>query len=139
MNPKLKRTLLSLAALYGAIGVMTGAFGAHALKAKLPPESLEILKTGVFYLFIHVCATLQTVSFAKRAAYSKWLSTAGISFVTGVLFFSGSLFIIGTSSLSGIHIGPLGLITPLGGLCFIFGWLSLAIWAWKSPASGEMD
>ncbi len=139
MNPKLKTTLLILAAFCGAVGVITGAFGAHALKARLPAESLEVLKTGVFYLFIHVCATLLTVLLATHPGHSRWLSLAGISFLTGIFFFSGSLFVISTSSLTGIHIGPLGLITPLGGLAFIFGWLSLAIGAWKRPFSHGMD
>jgi uncharacterized membrane protein YgdD (TMEM256/DUF423 family) len=106
-----------------------GAFGAHALKDRLPEGSLEVIRTGVLYLFVHSLASLLTTVMTDRLGYTGAIRYAGISFLAGVLLFSGSLFIIGTSPLTGIHSGVIGMMTPIGGFCFILGWLLWALWA----------
>jgi uncharacterized membrane protein YgdD (TMEM256/DUF423 family) len=129
MNKMFFNRLMAFASTLGAIGVMVGAFGAHFLKSRLPASDLETIKTGVFYLFIHVLAALFIFSFSQKDPSSRWLRVAGISFITGILLFSGSLFLLGTQSLTGWPVAAIGLATPLGGLCFIMGWAFLLFYA----------
>lgn len=125
MNNSFFNRLQSVAGAIGAIGVIFGAFGAHFLKSRLDASNLETIKTGVLYLFIHALAILVVCVIGKQHQGSRLLRMAGISFITGIIMFSGSLFIIGTSSLTGFPSSYIGFITPLGGLCFIFGWVFL--------------
>jgi uncharacterized membrane protein YgdD (TMEM256/DUF423 family) len=110
---------LSFAAVYGLLGVLLGAFGAHALKAKLPPDLLAVWKTAVEYQFYHAFA-LALVGLLLRGNSDRVLDAAGACFVAGVLVFSGSLYAL---SLSNVRV--LGAITPIGGLLFIAGWALL--------------
>jgi len=122
-NQKLK----SFVALIAAITVVAGAFGAHALAENLALASLEVWKTAVIYQFIHILAVL-ALQAQTRTNY-LWLA--------GILLFSGSLYLLSTSSLHTINLRWLGPITPLGGLCFILGWLSYAYELWPSkPKNG---
>jgi uncharacterized membrane protein YgdD (TMEM256/DUF423 family) len=123
--------LLIVTSGLGAIGVIVGAFGAHFLKARLPASDLDTIKTGVLYLFIHTLATLFVISRAGHAPTSGWLRVTGISFIIGIGMFSGSLFVIGTQTLTGFPASTIGIVTPVGGLCFISGWVSLMIHAFK--------
>ena len=132
MNDRFFSRLAGIAALFSALGVIMGAFGAHALKTRITPESLEVLKTGVFYLFIHSVACLIIASLSRLPGNIRMLKLAGIGFLLGITFFSGSLFLISTKTITGIEIGFFGIVTPIGGLCFITGWISLAIWGFKS-------
>ena len=132
MNDHFYQRLAGLASLAAAIGVIVGAFGAHALKSRIPPESLEVLKTGVQYLFVHSLACLLIVALPKSPVGSKMLKVSGLAFLTGIILFSGSLFVISTQALTGISIGAFGIATPLGGLCFIVGWSCLVYWGLKS-------
>lgn len=131
MNNTFYRRLFTVTSLLGAIGVMVGAFGAHFLKSRLPAGDLDTIKTGVLYLFIHMLATLFVISMSRQSPDSRWLRIAGITFITGIVMFSGSLFIIGTQSLTGFPASTIGIITPLGGLCFIIGWGSLLLFSLK--------
>ena len=113
------RRLLLCAGIAGFLGVALGAFGAHALKARLSPEMLAVFETGVRYQMYHVFAIL-----AAAWAWSRWntrlFAVAGALFVAGIVVFSGSLYLL---ALTGIRV--LGAITPLGGLAFLAGWLCL--------------
>lgn len=93
----------TLAALLGALAVVAGAFGAHALAKVLLPSALEVWKTAVFYQFIHVVAILALP--LGRPTHYLWL--------TGILLFSGSLYLLSTSSLHPINVQWLGPVTPL--------------------------
>ena len=108
-----------------ALGVALGAFGAHGLKARVGPELLETWETAARYQLVHALALLATAW-----AASRWpgpvVSAAGWLFLAGVLLFSGSLYAL---VLTGVR--ALGAVTPLGGLCFIAGWLALALAAWR--------
>ena len=137
MNHSFFSKLIGIAGIVGAIGVMMGAFGAHSLKAKISPEYMEVLKTGVLYLFIHVVAMMGTGILGFRSPASGMLRFAGIIFLTGIALFSGSLFLISTKEVTGVGIGALGFLTPLGGLCFIAGWISLAIWGFRNRGGGQ--
>lgn len=117
---------LKAAAILGALAVMLGAFAAHGLKEQLPANQLAIFDTGVRYQFYHVFALL-AVGILYKEFPKKLLRTAGLFFYLGILFFSGSLYFLTYFKIevtSGNKL--LFLITPLGGLCFIIGWLLLA-------------
>ncbi len=109
-------------AAFGLLGVAAGAFGAHALRARLSPDMLAVFETGARYQLIHALALL-----AAAWATTRWpgaaTTAAGWLFIAGILLFSGSLYAL---TLSGQR--WLGAITPLGGLAFIAGW-ALLIWA----------
>ncbi|HTR96960.1 MAG TPA: DUF423 domain-containing protein [Candidatus Acidoferrales bacterium] len=115
----------SAGALFGALGVVLGAFGAHALRSQLGPEMLAAYETGVRYQLLHALALLfvgRSGGTAPRpgASLAAWLLGAGI------VLFSGSLYAL---ALSGVRV--FGVVTPLGGLCLIGGWLALARSFWR--------
>jgi len=119
------RSILLAGAIFMAVGVMLGAFGAHALKKILSPEMLAVYKTGVEYQFYHALGLL-LIGLIGFHINSKWLRWSGILLVAGIILFSGSLYAL---SISGIKL--LGAITPIGGLSFVAGWVCLAIAVWK--------
>ena len=124
----MQKTFGIIAALYGVLAVILGAFGAHALKEKLDAYQLEIFNKGVQYQFYHVIALFAVVFLAEKIQ-PKTLTFAGWFFSVGILFFSGSLYLLATRSLMGTDaLTPiLGPVTPLGGLCFIIGWILLLV------------
>ena len=109
---------IQTAALLGALGVVLGAFGAHGLEARLTPDRLDIWTTAVDYHLLHAVALLALALYA-RATGAKIRGPA-TGFTLGILLFSGSLYAL---ALGGPRL--LGPVTPLGGLCFIAGWLAL--------------
>ena len=113
---------LSITAFLGAIGIVLGAFGAHALKEKLGVEDLKTFETGVRYQMYHVFALLFVNSYSNFSNKTKKLIS--IFFFIGILLFSGSLYAITAGNISSKNIW---FITPLGGLFFIIGWLLLAV------------
>ncbi|HEV2670737.1 MAG TPA: DUF423 domain-containing protein [Gemmatimonadales bacterium] len=102
------------------IAVAAGAFGAHALRARLTPDLLAVFETGTRYQMYHALAL-----FVVAIAATRWpesiVRVAGWLFLAGTLLFSGSLYAL---ALTGTR--WLGAITPLGGLCFLAGWACLA-------------
>lgn len=120
---------LVLGALSGLVSVAAGAFGAHALKQRLPPDLLAIFETGARYQMYHALALVLVGVLAWRSELPGRLAAplqlAGGGFLVGTLLFSGSLYIL---ALSGQR--WLGAITPLGGLAFLAGWLALAWAGW---------
>ena len=101
------------------IGVAAGAFGAHALKARIDPAMLLVYETGVRYQLIHAIALLAIGLAAARLPAGRWSIPVGL-FVAGTVLFSGSLYAL---ALSGMR--WLGAVTPLGGFCFLLGWLAV--------------
>lgn len=116
----------SLGAVFGAIGVGLGAFGAHGLKTRLSPEMLAVFETGVRYHLLHAVALL-AVAWAADRWGGAGFQFAGWAFTIGIAIFGGSLYLL---SIAGIR--WLGAITPLGGLAFIAGWIALAVSAWRA-------
>jgi len=118
------RTFVALGALFAALAVAAGAFGAHGLKGRLAPEMLEVFETATRYQMYHALGLLLV-----SIAVARWPATAfaGWCMVAGIVIFCGSLYVL---SLTGIR--WLGAITPIGGLAFIVGWLSLALAALRS-------
>lgn len=119
---------ISIAAILLSAAVATGAFGAHALKARLDAYSLGIWEKAVFYHFIHALGILLIAVLARTETGASFKASPWL-LALGIFFFSGSLYAL---ALSGIRV--LGAITPVGGLCFIAGWLMLAVEAWRSRA-----
>ena len=110
--------------LFAALAVILGAFAAHALKAVMAPDQLLIFETGVRYQFYHSFALL-ICGIAYSSFPNKQIKAATTLFITGIALFSGSLYLMTLLSTSGRSIGPVGIITPIGGLCFIIGWILL--------------
>ena len=117
-----QKIFFSIAGLSGALAVIIGAFGAHALKTKLSSEQLQTFETGVRYQMYHTFALI-AVAFLFDKYNNGLLRYSGYLFTIGIVLFSGSLYLLATKSLFGIESWAwLGPITPLGGLCFIIGW-----------------
>ena len=106
----------------GGLAVALGAFGAHALKARLTPDRQATFETGVRYQMYHALAMLAVTLAMPRVSATGLLDAAGWLFVAGTLLFSGSLYL-----LCFTHKRWLGAITPFGGLAFIAGWACLAL------------
>ena len=107
-----------------ALAVAFGAFGAHALKARVEPAMLEVYQTAVQYHFYHALGLFAVAMVAAHLPSGatgavKW---AGLSMIAGTVIFSGSLYVM---SLTGQR--WLGAITPVGGLAFISAWVLLAV------------
>jgi uncharacterized membrane protein YgdD (TMEM256/DUF423 family) len=120
------RTFALLGALSAGLAVMAGAFGAHALRARLAPDALNVFETAARYQMYHAFALLVTAW-----AVTQWpgpsVRAAGWLFLAGTIVFSGSLYVL---SISGQR--WLGAVTPLGGLLFIAGWIMLAWGVWRA-------
>ncbi len=111
---------LKIAALFGFLSVLIGAFGAHSLEDVLiENQRLETYKTAVNYQFYHTLALL-LVGVLMMSNPSKYLIRSAKMFVYGILFFSGSLYLLSLTNYTFI-----GVVTPIGGLFFIFGWFAL--------------
>jgi uncharacterized membrane protein YgdD (TMEM256/DUF423 family) len=108
------------AALSGFVCVALGAFGAHSLKNILDEYGKSIYETAVLYQMFHTVA-LFVVGVIQHFDRETSLSIAGWGFLAGIILFSGSLYLLATTGMKW-----LGAITPVGGLAFLFGWLSLA-------------
>ena len=136
----MEQTFLVLGALFGFLGVALGAFGSHAVRAKLPPERAATFETGIRYQLWHALALFAVVFVGSLRFVSPRMSNeltlledsiqwpawvAGWLFVAGIVLFSGSLYALALSGRRGW-----GAVTPLGGACFLLGWLALALEAW---------
>ncbi len=112
---------LGAGALFGAIAVGAGAYGSHALRAELAEPLLVMYETAVRYQMYHALALL-AVGALGHVLSRRALTLAGSFFIAGILLFSGSLYAL---SLTGER--PFPFMTPAGGVCFILGWLTLAV------------
>ena len=121
------KPFLVVAAALAALAVILGAFGAHSLRQVLPPESLNVFETGVRYHFYHSFALLATGMLAGKFR-RKWIKYAGNSFIAGIILFSGSLYALAFLQAAGnVGLRSIGILTPIGGLFFIAGWIFLAV------------
>ena len=125
----MKRKITLVASILGAVALVFGAFGAHALKKVLSPDSLVSFETGVRYQLYHALFLLfvATTSLVQEAQKKQIFSMSCF----GVLFFSGSIYLLTTSTLTGIDFAPIGWVTPLGGALLISAWITLFISVYK--------
>jgi len=115
------KVFLGVGALAAAIGVALGAFGAHALKARLPAEMLAVWQTAVQYHLWHALGLVAIGLLVQHLPGSGAVRLAGWLLLAGIVLFSGSLYVL---ALSGVR--WLGAVTPFGGACLIVGWVVLA-------------
>jgi uncharacterized membrane protein YgdD (TMEM256/DUF423 family) len=127
----MERIWLAAGAVSGFVGVAAGAFGAHALKARLSVEAITIYETAVRYQFWHALALLAVGILAQRRP-ARGFGVAGWGFAIGTLLFSGSLYAL---AISGI--GKFGAVTPFGGLAFLIGWAALATTTWAGRSARD--
>ncbi|MCI0920304.1 DUF423 domain-containing protein [Sphingobacterium rhinopitheci] len=129
----MNKQIILTASLFGLIAVVLGAFGAHGLEGKISEYHLGTWKTANEYQFYHTFALLFLSTFSR--AKSQSIRVSFIAFTIGIILFSGSLYLLSVRSLLGIEsVSILGPITPLGGLCFMIGWIGLFIAAVKNRA-----
>ena len=117
------------AASAGALGVVLGAFGAHALRGSIEPRLMETFQTAVQYQLIHALALLLVSLTMGWLGQSLSFEISAYAFIAGIILFSGSLF-----GLVLTEIRWLGPVTPLGGLCLIVGWLALLVGGFRQIA-----
>ena len=131
VSPDMRSRLFGpLGALSGLMGVAAGAFGAHALRAVLPPDLLQAFETGSRYQIAHALALILTAFALERRAGGA-LAWAAWLFLVGQVLFSGSLYAL---ALSGVRLW--GAVTPFGGVCLMAGWLMLGIGLARGGRSG---
>ncbi|HUL93220.1 MAG TPA: DUF423 domain-containing protein [Burkholderiales bacterium] len=111
------KTFLTLGGVAALLGVALGAFGAHALKNRIPAEMLTLWHTGVEYHAYHALGLLAVGIVAAQLPDSTLLKWSGWLMLAGILLFSGSLYAL---ALSGER--WLGAVTPVGGLAFLAAW-----------------
>lgn len=127
----MNKPLILTASFFGTMAVILGAFGAHGLKSLISLEKMSIWQKGVEYQFYHTFALLYLSGVATYK--NKLHGFAFIFFVIGILFFSGSLYLLALKDVFGFQfINSIGFITPIGGMFFIFGWVSLFLSAFKN-------
>jgi len=120
-----------LGCVFAGLGVAAGAFGAHALEGRMSADLLAVFETAARYQLIHALALLFVGLAAGRGRDRRW-DIAGSLFTVGILVFAGSLY---TLALTGSR--WLGAITPIGGACFLVGWIVAALAA--SRVAGQTD
>ena len=120
-------TFLFLSTISAFLAVSMGAFGAHALKTILSPEMLVVYKTAVTYQMWHALGLGLIALLRQQNPDSRLIIYAGWLMFSGIILFSGSLYSL---SLSGIK--WLGMITPIGGICFLSAWMLLIIFSFKN-------
>ncbi|QYJ96673.1 DUF423 domain-containing protein [Shewanella alkalitolerans] len=122
----MRKGFLLLAALSGFLAVALGAFGAHGLKQVTTPEMIDIFNLGVEYQFYHTFVLI-AVAFSGHWLKSRLIDWAGYLFLLGIVMFSGSLYLY-------VLVGSkwTGPVTPMGGVCFLLGWLFIAVAVWRN-------
>ncbi|QYJ87186.1 DUF423 domain-containing protein [Shewanella mesophila] len=122
----MRKGFFLMAALSGFMAVALGAFAAHGLKHVTTPEMIAIFNLGVEYQFYHTFALI-AVAFSGHWLKSRLIDWAGYLFLLGIVLFSGSLYLY--ALLGAKWTGP---ITPMGGVCFLLGWLFIAVAVWRN-------
>jgi len=119
---KMQKKWIIAGAIAAMLGVMIGAFGAHALRPILEANGRsETFETAVKYHFYHAFGLL-IIGILSNILQSKWLAYAGNSMLVGMIIFSGSLYLLCLTNIT-----VLGAITPIGGVGMIMGWLFVAL------------
>jgi uncharacterized membrane protein YgdD (TMEM256/DUF423 family) len=120
---------LAIAGLLLALATVFGAFGAHALKAQLSPDRLQVYETAVRYHFFHALGLLG-IGLALRFIDVPSMRWAAVLVIVGIVLFSGSLYAL----TFGIP-RSFGAVTPLGGVALIAGWICFASGAWRATVT----
>lgn len=121
------RLFIVLGSINAALAVIFGAFGAHALKARISPEMLNVYHTGAQYHFYHALGMLLVGVLATQLQNQAVLRLSGFLMLAGIVLFSGSLYLLAITGVTW-----LGAVTPLGGVAFIAAWIVLALAAFRA-------
>jgi len=119
--PPVARVFVALGSINAALAVILGAFGAHALKARISPQMLEVYHTASQYHFYHALGMLSIGVLAMQLRSGGALQLSGYLMLAGIVLFSGSLYLLAVTGVTW-----LGAVTPLGGVAFIAAWVVLA-------------
>jgi uncharacterized membrane protein YgdD (TMEM256/DUF423 family) len=123
----MSKNFLLIGAILGALSVILGAFAAHGLKKIVPPDSVTAFETGVRYQFYHTFALLAVGLLLDRFQAQSFV-WAGYLFIGGIVLFSGSLYLLAIlKTTENVGLSKIGIITPIGGLFFVAGWIMLFI------------
>lgn len=123
----MQKTFLIIGALLAGFGVVLGAFGAHGLKKLVGAETLGTYQTGVQYQMYHAFALI-IIGLLFERVQNNYLLWAGWLFFGGIVLFSGSLYLLASlKAMNKVGVSGIGIITPVGGLLFVLGWLCLLI------------
>ena len=114
--------LIVVGSVLAAVGVLTGAFGAHGLADRAGAGALQTWDTAVRYQLVHALALVTVGVFSRRAGASSWAQIAGFGFVVGIGLFCGALYCL---ALDGPRV--VARLAPVGGISFVIGWLALAM------------
>jgi uncharacterized membrane protein YgdD (TMEM256/DUF423 family) len=117
---------LAIAGLLLALATVFGAFGAHALKAQLSPDRLQVYETAVRYHFFHALGLIG-IGLALRFMDVPSMRWAAVLVIVGIVLFSGSLYALTFGAPR-----PFGVVTPFGGVALIAGWICFAVGAWRA-------
>jgi uncharacterized membrane protein YgdD (TMEM256/DUF423 family) len=127
----MKKKIFVTAAVFGALAVIAGAFAAHGLQGRLAPREMQVWNTAVQYQFYHVFGLLALSSLSRYK--TRLINDCYFLFTFGIIFFSGSLYLLASRDLLGWSWLPvIGPVTPLGGLLFIGGWITMGVAATKN-------
>jgi uncharacterized membrane protein YgdD (TMEM256/DUF423 family) len=136
-NSTLQKQLFQIGAVIAGLAVVAGAFGSHAIKENIDSANYDIYQTAVTYQFYHAFAML-IIGLGIRRIKENVAKLAMVLFVLGIIFFSGSLYLLSTSTIwASSHLTWLGMIAPVGGLCFVAGWAYLAKKGYKPSESSN--
>lgn len=122
------KLFLAIGSVCAALGVILGAFGAHALKSRLPETLLVAWQTGVLYHLIHSLGIMVIGAALLHLPASALIRASGWLMLAGIVLFSGSLYLLSAAGMR-----SLGAATPIGGVAFILAWLCLAAGVIRSP------
>lgn len=126
-KPDMQKLFLIIGVILAGLAVVLGAFGAHGLKKIVDAETVGIYQTGVQYQMYHALALLAVGILADRLTNSV-VNYAGLFFIGGIVFFSGSLYLIASlKAMNKVITAGVGILTPIGGMLFIIGWILLLI------------
>lgn len=121
------KVFVLLGSLNAFLAVALGAFGAHGLKTKVSAELLSVWQTGVQYQMFHALGLVLLGILLQMFPQAALLRPAGWLLFSGIVLFSGSLYLL---VITGIR--PLGMVTPIGGIAFLLGWVLLSVALWQS-------
>jgi uncharacterized membrane protein YgdD (TMEM256/DUF423 family) len=127
----MKKRIIITASAFGMLAVIAGAFGAHGLEGYLSPKNMEIWRTAVQYQFYHVFALLYLSKLTRHK--TRLIKDCYYLFTFGIICFSGSLYLLSCRDLLDWHsLSVIGPLTPIGGLLFIAGWVTLGVAAFRN-------
>jgi uncharacterized membrane protein YgdD (TMEM256/DUF423 family) len=122
------RLFLTAAGVFALLAVGAGAFGAHALRKRIPPDRMQAFEIGVRYTLYHAFGLFAVVWFRTAGPDQLSETIAGVAFIAGIVLFGGSLVAL---TLTGER--RWGAVTPIGGVCFLVGWAALIVAALTAP------